>query len=136
MTVRKNSRLVIDTNIWISFLIGRSFKKLETLLLEKNCVVLYSQELLDELIEVIKRPKFTKYFDKSSIRAVKSILDDAGEFIRVSSVVEVCRDSKDDFLLALCKDGQADYLITSDNDLLVLKKFYDTKIISYRKVNG
>ena len=41
----------------------------------------------------------------------------------------VCRDPKDNFLLALAHDGKADYLLTGDNDLLVMKKFGRTKIV-------
>ena len=54
-----------------------------------------------------------------------------GTIIQVSSVVEICRDAKDNFLLALAKDSQADYLITVDADLLVIKKFEHTEIVTY-----
>jgi len=37
--------------------------------------------------------------------------------------VNACRDFKDNFLLSLCRDGKADFLITGDPDLLVIKKF-------------
>jgi uncharacterized protein len=40
----------------------------------------------------------------------------------------VCRDSKDNFLLALAKDGKADYLLTGDKDLLELVQFGNTRI--------
>lgn len=52
------------------------------------------------------------------------------DLIEVESIVTICRDPKDNFLLALAKDGKADYLITGDNDLLVLNKFGKTKIIT------
>jgi putative PIN family toxin of toxin-antitoxin system len=51
-------------------------------------------------------------------------------FIEVSSVIRVSRDAKDNFLLALARDGKATYLLTGDKDLLVLKKFGRTKIIT------
>ena len=50
------------------------------------------------------------------------------DLIAVKSIVNVCRDIKDNFLLALAKDGKADYLLTGDQDLLVIKKFGKTKI--------
>lgn len=50
------------------------------------------------------------------------------DLIQVESFVTVCRDSKDNFLLALEKDGKADYLLTGDKDLLDLIKFGKTKI--------
>lgn len=50
------------------------------------------------------------------------------DLIEVDSIVTVCRDLKDNFLLALAKDGKADYLLTGDKDLLTLTKFGKTKI--------
>lgn len=52
------------------------------------------------------------------------------DLIDVESTITVCRDPKDNFLLALAKDGKADYLITGDKDLLDLQKFGKTKIIT------
>jgi len=52
------------------------------------------------------------------------------DLIEVESIVTICRDPKDNFLLALARDGKADYLLTGDNDLLDLKKFGKTKIIT------
>jgi putative PIN family toxin of toxin-antitoxin system len=42
-----------------------------------------------------------------------------------------CRDPKDNFLLDLAQTVHADFLITGDNDLLVLKQHFDTVIISF-----
>ena len=49
----------------------------------------------------------------------------------MTSAVDRCRDSKDNFLLALAEDGNADYLITGDRDLLVLEKHLTTRIVSF-----
>jgi predicted nucleic acid-binding protein len=50
------------------------------------------------------------------------------DLIDVISIISICRDPKDNFLLALAKDGKADFLLTGDKDLLHLKKFGKTKI--------
>ena len=50
------------------------------------------------------------------------------DLIEVESIITICRDLNDNFLLALAKDGKADYLLTGDKDLLDLKKFGKTKI--------
>lgn len=52
------------------------------------------------------------------------------QIFKVSTVVDVCRDSKDNFLLALSQDAEADFLITGDKDLLVLHIFGKTKILT------
>lgn len=48
----------------------------------------------------------------------------------VKSKVNVCRDSKDNFLLSLSQDSKADFLITGDKDLLVLEKFKSTRVLT------
>ncbi len=132
--MKKNSRVVIDTNIWISFLIGKVVGNLERVILSKNLNIIYSEELLKEVKVVVERPKFKKYFLPNEVKIVEKIFETVGEQVEVTSKVQVCRDSKDDFLLSLCQDGFADYLVTSDNDLLVLEEFSGTKIISLKEV--
>lgn len=134
MIIKKRSRVVIDTNIWISFLIGKSFSDFDDILIKNEFIVLYSKELMEEVFEVIDRPKLIKYFKRGSKRIIKTIFEDLGEEIRVRSEVDECRDKKDNFLLSLCRDGKADLMITSDIDLLVLKRFDTTNIITYNKL--
>jgi uncharacterized protein len=51
--------------------------------------------------------------------------------IETHSVVFVSPDPKDDFLLIICLDGDADYLLTGNKiDLLDLVEFHKTKIIT------
>ncbi|MBK0382391.1 putative toxin-antitoxin system toxin component, PIN family [Pedobacter sp. SD-b] len=54
------------------------------------------------------------------------------EVIKVESSISICRDEKDDFILALAKDAKADYIITGDNDLLVLNPFDKTNILTFK----
>jgi predicted nucleic acid-binding protein len=49
---------------------------------------------------------------------------------REPKVIPICRDAKDDFLLALAKAAKADLLVTGDEDLLVLKKYGRTRIVT------
>ena len=123
-------RIVIDTNLWISFLLTKDLAKLDALLRENHVVLLFSQELLEEFIEVAKRPKFKKYFSHQDIINLLLKINPKAAFIEVRSKVSLCRDPKDNFLLALAKDGKATHLITGDKDLLVLNKVGKTKIVS------
>ena len=123
-------RIVIDTNLWVSFLITKNFDKLDKLLFSKKIVLVFSEELLDEFLEVIQRPKFKKYFSNSDIRAVIDTIDEFADFIVVETTTIICRDIKDNFLLSLAKDGNAGFLLTGDNDLLELKEFEGAKIMT------
>ena len=52
------------------------------------------------------------------------------DFIKIKSTVIDCRDPKDNFLLSLSVDGKATHLITGDKDLLFLKVFGETTILT------
>jgi len=127
---KPKDRVIIDTNLWVSFLITKDYTRLDKILSDKLIVLLYSQELIDEFIEVASRPKFKKYFSAEDLQALLILMSDRAIFIEVSSTVNVCRDMKDNFLLALAKDGKATHLLTGDNDLLILKTFGKTKILT------
>ena len=111
------SRLILDTNLWISYLISSRLLAIDRLLEEKKIVLLFSPESLQEFIEVVRRPKFEKFFSEEDVKELLILFDHFGELVKVESEVEVCRDPNDNFLLSLAKDGQADFLITGDKDL-------------------
>jgi putative PIN family toxin of toxin-antitoxin system len=125
----KPDRIIIDTNIFVSFLITGSFFKLYRLLESHNVTLLFSEELLQEFLDVVKRPKLKKYFSEKDVSKVLDGIQNFADYIKVSTKVNVCRDANDNFLLALCYDGKADYLITGDDDLLVIKKYKQTLIV-------
>ncbi|MDR9408203.1 MAG: putative toxin-antitoxin system toxin component, PIN family [Balneolaceae bacterium] len=121
-------RLILDTNLWISFLISSNYEKLDELLVNKDSKLLFSQELLEEFLTVAGRPKLKKYISDEDLAYLLETIDEVAEFVNVTSEITKCRDPKDNFLLSLAVDGKADYLLTGDNDLLVLKKIGDTRI--------
>jgi len=125
-------RVVIDTNIWISFLIGKSLSGLSQAIISSQIIVLFSDDLFRELIEVLNRPKFKKYFSESAIKDLVTLLYEKVELIDVTSHFDDCRDAKDNFLLDLAVSGHANYLVTGDADLLILNPFHSVKIISYQ----
>jgi hypothetical protein len=50
---KKNHLVIIDTNLWISFLISKEFLFVDKLIKNNKIIIVYSQELFDELITVI-----------------------------------------------------------------------------------
>ena len=126
----KANRIIIDTNLWISFLITKDFSKLDEIIFSRNGILVFSQELLEEFLEVAKRPKFRRFFSSEHIEEILETIHEYADFVNVHTKVEVCRDIKDNFLLSLSMDGNADYLLTGDKDLLELEKFGETNIIT------
>ena len=128
--MRQKFRVIIDTNLWISFLLSKRFNFIDELLDSRKVDLVFSNELLAELVEVANRPKLRKFFTTEDWALIFEIIERHAVFIPVISPVTVCRDAKDNFLLALAKDAKANYLLTGDNDLLVLKTFDVTQIIT------
>lgn len=123
-------KIILDTNLWISFLISNNFQIIEELLEKNKIILIYSDRLISEIDNVINRPKFKKYFSKDSVELIYELFDKQGLLIPITSNILLCRDEKDNFLLNLAIDGNADYLITGDKDLLVIKKIKKTEIIT------
>jgi putative PIN family toxin of toxin-antitoxin system len=129
----RNDRVILDTNIWISLLINKDFSPFDQILADKQATLLVSQELINEFIEVTRRPKFKRFFSPSDMQALLLSMSSIAVFIEVTGTVQVCRDEKDNFLLALAKEGKASHILTGDSDLLDLKKFGKTKILTIRE---
>ena len=91
--------------------------------------VIVSEEMLKELSEVSNRPKFNNIFTDERLKELFSLLDSYAIMVSPSHKFDLCRDFKDNFLLEAAAEGKADYLITGDEDLLILKKILKTKII-------
>jgi putative PIN family toxin of toxin-antitoxin system len=127
---KKQPRIVIDTNLWISFLLSPANHKILPLLNDLSVVILLSEGLFQEIINVASREKFRKYISSSDIHLIQTYLLQRAYFIVVHSSVIFIDDPKDAFLFSLCKDGDADYLITGDKTLLDFNEFELTKIVS------
>ncbi|WP_460670405.1 putative toxin-antitoxin system toxin component, PIN family [Larkinella ripae] len=92
--------------------------------------VYYSSERIAEFDAVINRPKFTKFVNPRHVNRFKSI---AFQFLKqtaIGVVPTIVRDADDNYLLGICAGCQADFLITGDQDLLVLGRYGETKIVT------
>lgn len=78
-------RLVVDTNLWISFLLTRSRSRLERILLDRSVILLFSEELLEEFVNVATRPKFKKFFSEKDLEELLTSLHQKAEIINVRS---------------------------------------------------
>jgi len=125
-------RIILDTNIWISYLISKELFWIDNFFKLNDFELLFSDRLLSEFFRVIQRPKIKKYFTKEKLDQLIDRFEDYGTMIEPKSKIQQCRDSNDDFLLELAIDGKADYLVTGDNDLLVLETIDDCKIITLK----
>lgn len=129
-------RVVVDTNILIRALImphgtvGPVLLRLR----QSEYTLLYAQSLLEELIDVLNRPRIrTKYnLTQDDIKAVVALILLRGEAIEPKRTITICRDPKDNKFLEVAVAGKADVIVSGDEDLLVLHPFEDIPIVQPR----
>ena len=133
---KQKDRVIIDTNLWISYLLTRDFSKFDSIIADNEITLLFSEELLNEIIEITQRIKFKRYFKLDEVESLILMIKTRAIFVDVTSEIQKCRDIKDNFLLSLSMDGKASHLLTGDKDLLILKKIGQKKIIKITEYLG
>ncbi len=126
-------RVVVDTGVLISALIQPRGTIGEVLraLRDGRFTVVYSTAMMVEIIEVLGRPKIRlKYHvQPEEITALINLMRLRGELVIPQQVVTACRDPKDNKFLEAALAGEASYLTTGDEDLLILHPFEGVEIL-------
>ncbi|MBM3128960.1 MAG: putative toxin-antitoxin system toxin component, PIN family [Chloroflexi bacterium] len=129
-------RAVVDTNILIRALIKPrgTVGPILTQLVANAYTLVYSQPLLDELVEKLALPRIRdKYgLDNQTIETTLALLALRGELVQPTRAVKVCRDPDDNALIEAALAGSAEYVVTGDEDLLVLKRFETVRMVTPR----
>jgi len=116
------AKVVIDANVIISAAFGGNPLRAVIRAMEEDEVYL-SQAIARELTEVFS--KLAKKLKREQINflseRMRELIGMAKQF-PVSTQVALSRDPKDDHYLALCKEVEADFLITGDKDLLSIPR--------------
>lgn len=99
----------------------------------RNHRLIASSETLKEIIEVVQRDKFDRF--RSPEERVKALSYYLGlvEIIVPTVFSTDCRDEKDNKFLSLAVSAQADIIVSSDDDLLVLHPYKNTRILTVRQ---
>lgn len=111
-------RIVVDTNIWVRVLLGGpvSLPVLQALY-ENKFSLIVSEALITELKIVTQRPRLRRGIGAEDVQDLLEQLELRGEFVTLTTIPPRCRDPKDHPVLATAIDGQADAIITGDDDL-------------------
>jgi uncharacterized protein len=124
-------RVVLDSNVFISAVIsplGKPFGCLSWVLDRGTLVA--SLAVIDEVATRLARPKFAKYVDEAKRRAFIADVRLTAILVELTGSLQACRDPDDDKLLETAILGNADYLVTGDQDLLVLNPYQSVKIVT------
>ena len=85
---------------------------------------------LEELSEVLARPRLRKYTDEEDARRFLAAITLEAEWVETTTGLKASRDPKDDKFLELAVSGNATHLVTGDKDLLVLHPFRGIQIVT------
>ena len=126
-----NRRFVLDNNIFVSALLVKNSAPFWVITkVEEMGVILYSEATLLELNQVLNRKKFVKYFTVEEKQEFIVKLIESAELVVITESIDVCRDPKDNKFLELAVSGEADFIVSGDQDLLVLNPFRNIEIIT------
>jgi hypothetical protein len=133
----RKPRLVLDTNIPISAtIVPQGFPaRILTAALDGNITLVVSEKLLDEYMNVVRRPHISRRY-----RTVTQRIQDFSIFLLRDAVyvsgVPVTRivqdDPEDDFVIASAVEGKAHYIVSGDEHLLQLGTYRGIKILTPR----
>ena len=97
-------------------------------------VLLLAPGQIDEVADVLARPKIAKKYRVSASDRQACI-----DLLRAEAILApdeqrpgVCRDPDDDYLLGCAAGAQADYLVSGDADLLVIRHYRGVTIVEAR----
>ena len=134
MMPHEPERIVADTNSLVSRLLlpesipARAIRKAVN-----DGQLLISDAMLEELADVLSRPKFDPYVSVEDRQEFIRVLNRVAERVDIISPVKACRDPKDDKFLEVAINGEADLIVTGDKDLLALHPFRGVEIITPRE---
>jgi uncharacterized protein len=126
----KSIKVIFDTNVWISFLIGKRLSFIKNYISNGQVTIVTTEQLLKEIKEVTGRERLKKYFPQESVIDLLELLETIAEKVEIKPTHFINRDPKDNFLLDLIDFSKADYLVTGDKDLLVHNPFKSAKILT------
>lgn len=125
-------RVILDTNILVSYIVwpGATIVKAVERAFGSKIQLLTSHATYDEV-----QRKLAQFIARGAVLPEKAeillaMLNASAEWVTILQHVKLCRDPNDDKFLSLAMNGGADYIVTGDKDLLVLKKVGRTKIVT------
>ncbi len=126
----KINHFVVDTNVIVSALLFKKSIPFQAVKIAEKGKILHSESTLTELREVLNRRKFDKYLQIEERQKFLIKFVDTSRRILIQETISICRDAKDNKFLELAVNGDAQFIITGDQDLLVLNPFRGIKIIT------
>lgn len=121
-------RVVIDTNVVISSIVyGGIPKQVLELVIDKYIMAVTTRVLLAECIDVLSK-KF--HFTSQMLAYAESLMLDSFEIVQPERTISLLEDDDDNRVLEAAVAGYCDYIVTGDKDVLRLKQYRETAIVT------
>lgn len=104
--------------------------------LDEGFTLVTSLYLVEELAHVVSYPRITSRLrmDEADVEAILAVLLSQAEVTPGDlELPGVTRDPKDDAILACAVEGQADFVVSGDQDLLVLGGHEGIRVVAPRR---
>lgn len=112
-------RLIIDCNIWISFLIGSQTQFISQVLSDSRFDIYVCDRLITKICDVASRSKIRKYIGDNDVEKLIHIIKEYCHFADINADVQTnIRDVNDLYLIQLADRINADYIVSGDADIL------------------
>lgn len=130
-SLMKAERVVLDTNVLISSALqpGGTPRTVVDVIRSQGGTLLFCHQTFEELYSRFNRPKFDRYVSRKNRELYFAQLVSVSEVISISDAKMGCRDPDDDKFLELALLGDADCLVTGDQDLLKMIPFRGIEIL-------
>ena len=126
--VRNKIKVVLDTNVIVSAIVfGGVPKQVLSLIFKGEFIGVTSTTLMAELSEVMHK-KFP--FKKLDLEYLEKLMETDFEIVRPRNSLKSARDDDDNRVLEAAVTGECYYIVTGDEDLLILKKYKNIKILT------
>lgn len=126
--------IVIDNNVFVSAMLrGGNPKAVLDAVGQGRVALITTSSIMEELREVLLRPKFKPHFETQDLDIEKTLLDYeklARHVSPTTSEVALLRDDKDLRFLECAVGGGANYLVSGDKDLTTLERYKEVMIVT------
>lgn len=128
-------KILFDTNLWISFMIGKRLASLADVLCRHDVEVYVCEQQLDEIRGVIAREKFDRLISPETRYYFFEMIYDVCRFtdITVEAKSDI-RDPKDLYLLSMAESVPVDYIVSGDRDLTDMKQHAGIPILKFTEL--
>jgi putative PIN family toxin of toxin-antitoxin system len=123
-------KIILDANIWVSIFLGRRFRELLEIIVNRNIQLIADNHLRNELLDVISREKFKTIFSTQDIVEGIAFFDMITIFVSTKKEFIGSPDVNDNYLFDLAIQSNTAVIVTGDKKLLSFE-VENIKIITF-----